>query len=95
MTQISGSSTAADNLEASALGVVTGTAVTGTLTTTAFTTNLTEVTDNHYNNRVCVFTSGVLAGQAKAVTDYDGASKTLTTRAFTEAPSNADAFVLV
>lgn len=95
MVALSGSATAADNMERSALGVVLGTAITGTLTTTAFTTSLTEASDNHYNNRVCVFTSGDLAGQAKAVTDYDGATKTLTTRAFTEAPANTDAFVLV
>lgn len=94
-TKISGSATAADNLEASALAVVTGTAITGTLTATDFTTDLAEVTDDHYNGRVVVFTSGVLAGQAKAILDYDGATKTLTTRTFTEAPGNSDAFVIV
>ena len=95
MVAISGSATAADNLEASALGVVTGSAITGTLTATQFTTDLTEATNDHYNGRVVVFTSGDLAGQAKAILDYDGSAKALTTRAFTEAPGNGDAFVIV
>lgn len=73
----------------------TGTAVTGTLSTTQMTTNLTEATDDHYNNRVVLFTSGVLAGQARAITDYDGSTKMLTFAALTEAPSNGDAFILI
>jgi hypothetical protein len=95
VTKISGSSDAADNLEESALGVVSGETVAGTLTTTSFTTNLAEETDGHYNGRVIVFRSGVLAGQAKAILDYDGVEKMLTTRTFTEAPGASDAFVIV
>ena len=93
--QISGSATAADNLEASALGIVTGAAATGTLSTTQMTTNLTEATDDHYNGRIIVWTSGVLAGQATDITDYDGSSKMLTYTAVTEAPGNGDTFVIV
>lgn len=94
-TQISGSATAADNLEASALGIVTGQAAAGTLSTTQMTTNLTEATNDHYNGRVIVWTSGVLAGQASAITDYDGSTKLLTYLTVTEAPSASDTFVIV
>jgi hypothetical protein len=94
MTQISGSTTAADNLERGAVALVLGTAITGTLTTTAFTTDLTEVTDDHYNGRVITFTSGALAGQSTDITDYTGATKLVTVTAMTEAPSNTDAFVI-
>ena len=92
---LAGSTAAATNQKAAALGVVSGAAVTGTLTATQFTTNLTEATDDHYNGRVIVFSSGALAGQAKAILDYDGTAKALTTRAFTAAPGNGDAFVVV
>lgn len=77
------------------LGVVNGEAATGTLTTTAFTTNLTEATDDHYNGRIVVFITGVLAGQATDITDYTGATKLVTVTAMTEAPSNGDRFVIV
>lgn len=86
---------AVTNLNASAQGIVVGAAIAGTLSTTQMTTNLTEVTDDHYIGRVVVFTSGDLAGQATDVTDYTGASKMLTFTALTEAPSATDDFVLV
>lgn len=92
---VSGSSTAADNLEDGALGVVRGQAAAGTLTTTQFTTNLTEATDDHFNGRSVVWITGVLAGQAATVTDYDGAAKKITTAAMTDAPSAGDQFVIV
>lgn len=74
---------------------INGQAATGTLSTTQATTNLTEATDNHYNDRVIVWVSGVLAGQACQITDYDGATKMLTYTTLTEAPSNGDKFVIV
>lgn len=92
---VSGSSTAADNLEDGALAVVRGQAAAGTLTTTQFTTNLTEATDDHYNGRTVVWITGVLAGQAATVSDYDGAAKRITVAAMTDAPSAADQFVIV
>lgn len=95
MVQVSGSATAADNMEQSMLAVVLGSAVTGTLTTSRMSTNLTEATDNHYNGRVIIWTSGALAGQASAITAYDGVNKILTYQTVTDAPSNADTFVLV
>jgi len=92
---INNNTAAADNLSKSAQGVVSATAVTGTLTTTTMTTNLTEVTDDHYIGRVIVFITGALAGQATNITDYDGGTKLLTFTALTEAPSNSDEFVIV
>jgi hypothetical protein len=75
--------------------IVSGTCITGTLSTTACTTDLTEATDDHYIGRTIVWVTGVLAGQASAITDYTGATKTLTYTAVTDAPSNNDRFVLV
>jgi len=74
--------------------LVEGTAITGTLSTTQCTTDLTEVTDDHYIGRLITFTSGVLAGQQSDITDYVGSTKLLTFTAMTEAPSNTDAFIL-
>lgn len=85
-------------LESSASTIVTGNPVAGTLSTTEMTTSLTETTDDHYNGRVLVFTSGTLAGQATNITDYDGASKKLTFTALTEAPQTGGqltSFVIV
>ena len=72
-----------------------GEAATGTLSTTQMTTNLTEATDDHYNGRIVVFITGVLAGQATDITDYTGSTKLITMTALTEAPSNGDRFVIV
>ena len=95
VTKINGSTEAAQDLSASALTIVRASAVTGTLSTTEMTTDLTEATDDHYNGRIIIWTSGVLKDQATAITDYTGASKKLTFVAITEAPSNADTFVIV
>lgn len=94
-TKISGSSAAADNLEASAEVIIVGAAAAGTLSTTQMTTNLTEATDDHYIGRVVIWTSGVLLGQATDITDYDGGTKMLTFTAVTEAPTVSDTFVIV
>ena len=95
VVSISGSTDAADKLEASAETIETGAAITGTLSTTQMSTNLAEATDDHYNGRVIIWTSGVLLRQATAITDYDGTNKILTFTAVTEAPSNTDTFVIV
>ena len=90
---ISGSTTAADNLEGGGLGLVVSTCAAGS-TTTSIITNLTEATDDHYNGRVITFTSGALAGQTTSISDYTGATKTLTVVALTEAPADTDGFVI-
>lgn len=78
-------------------GMVFGEAVTGTLSSTSCTTNLTEATDDAYNDGVIVWLSGVLTGQKLAITDYNGTTKTLTYEATKtgESPSNGDEFVIV
>lgn len=92
---IDGSTAAATDLKTSALTIVRGTAITGTLSTTQMTTDLTEATDDHYNGRRLLWSSGVLTDQATAITDYTGATKLLTFTAVTEAPSNNDTFIIV
>lgn len=82
-------------LERSASTIVTGAAEAGTLSTTQMTTDLTEATDDHYNGRVVIWTSGVLSGQASDITDYTGSTGMLTYTGATEAPSAADTFVIV
>ena len=77
------------------LAIVTGAAVAGTLTTTAMTTDLTETTDDHYNGRVIIWTTGALKGQATDITGYTGSTKLLAFTAVTEAPSAADEFIIV
>lgn len=94
VTKISGTAGAADNLEASALGIVASTASTGG-TLTNITTNLTESTNDHYNGRTIIFTSGVLTNQAQTIVDYNGTTKAITVAGFTEAASTTDAFVIV
>jgi len=67
----------------------------GSPTTTVFIADLTETTDDHYIGRVIIFTSGTLLGQATDITDYTGATKTLTVTALTEAPANGDDFIII
>lgn len=88
-------SAAATKLALSAGTIVVGNAITGTLSTTAMTTDLTEATNDHYNGRIIIWTSGVLIAQATDITDYDGATKMFTFTAITEAPSNGDDFIIV
>lgn len=92
-THISGSSAAADNLEAGAEALVESTCAAGS-TTTSIVTNLTEATDDHYNGRVITFITGALVGQSTNITDYNGTTKTMTVTALTEAPADTDGFVI-
>ena len=94
VTKISGSATAADNLEQSALGIVPGTVQTGT-TTTTIETSLTESVDDVYIGRVIVFLTGTLAGEATDITDYNGTSKALTVTATAQTGANGDTFVII
>lgn len=71
-----------------------GAAIAGTLSTTQMSTDLTEVTNDHYIGRLLTFTSGPLNKQQTDVTDYDGASKVLTFTALTEAPAAGTTFIL-
>jgi hypothetical protein len=97
MTKISGTAAAADNLEASMVtgGVIPGAAVTGTLTTTVATSNLTGYADDQLIGRVIVVTSGNAQGEATDITDYASTGGTLTFTALTTAMGNGDTFVIV
>ena len=95
VTKVSGSATAADNLEAASLGIVTGTAVTGTLAVGSCTTSLTETDNDRYIGRTLVFTSSPLFGEATDITDYDGSTKILSYSNLTEAPVNGTTFVIL
>lgn len=73
---------------------VRGAAVTGTLSTTQMTTDLAEVTVDHYKGKQILFIGGVLDGQQTEVTGYNGATM-LTFTALTEAPIAGQKFRLV
>lgn len=65
-------------------------------TTTSFVTNLTNATDGFYHDKMIVFTSGSLSGQARHVENYSGTTKQITvSQAFSFAPSNGDDFLLL
>lgn len=98
-THVSGDSTAADRLEALVDGTPTGAVVDDNdpdPLATAFETNLTEATDDHYNGAFVVFYSGALLGQSRKISDYDGTNKIITVAtAFTEAPAAGDTFMIL
>jgi hypothetical protein len=93
--EINGSSSAAAQLARSAATIVNAEAAAGTLTTTQMTTTLTETTSEHYKGRIILWTTGALAQQATDIIAYDGATKTLTYTAVTEAPTAGDTFIIV
>lgn len=96
VTQLGGSATALAKLVALLAGTVTGSAVTGTLSATEMTTNLTETTDNHWKApHIVKWITGNLAGEGRAVTGYVGATKKLQFAAATEAPANGDQFIIL
>lgn len=54
-----------------------------------------SATNDQYNGRVIIFTSGTLAGQATSIDDYVGATKTATVPALTGAPAENVTAVIV
>lgn len=92
---IANNSTAATNLAASASTIVRGTASGTPTTTTMQASDLSSTVDDFYNGRIIIWTSGALANQATDITDYTGATKTLTFTAVTSAASPFDTFVIV
>jgi hypothetical protein len=75
--------------------IASGSAVAGILSTTQMETNLTEETNNHYNGRIIIWTTGELKEQASDVKAYDGIGKILTFTEITEAPQVGDSFIIV
>jgi len=95
MSAINNDNTAAVNLSKSALGIIYGTAQTGTLSTTQASTDLSGYSDDQLIGRVIVWTSGNCQGEATDITDYANTNGVLTFTALTTAPANADTFVIV
>jgi len=98
--RISGSSDAADRLEASAETIVTGTVShdnTAATTTVFYCDDITEATADHFNGRLVGFTSGALQNQYTSIEDYEfvaGEGK-FTVVALTEAPADNVTFIIV
>lgn len=98
VTQISGSATAADNMELGSLAVTAGTSHNSpapTVDAFASDTGALSSTNDFYNGRIIIFTSGSLAGQARTILDYTGATKLFTCDPFTTAPPNDSTFLIV
>ena len=73
-----------------------GTAVTGTLTTSTFTSDRTETDDNHWKDGYVEFLSGANAGCVKKISGYTGSTKLFTlASALPQAPSNTDKFRII
>ena len=65
-------------------------------TASSFVTDLSSAIDDFYNDKILVFTSGSLEGQARIIHDYVGSTKTVIfDEAFTAAPANGSDFVLL
>jgi hypothetical protein len=79
-----------------ALQQVDGTVNDAGATATSFITDLASSVDNFYNDSMLVFNSGALTGQVRAITDYVGATKTITLEeALTSAPANGVEFSII
>lgn len=62
----------------------------------SFVTNLSNSTDEFYDDLVISFISGNLQGQSRVITGYNGTTKALTTEEpFSEAPANGDEFIIL
>ena len=65
-------------------------------TTTSFVTNLASAVDGFYHDKVLVFISGSLLGQARHIEDYNGTTKAITLSVpLTSAPSNGSEFLIL
>jgi hypothetical protein len=84
--------TAQTDLDTISDGIITGTAVTGTLSTTVCTSDLTGYTDDQLIGRIITFLAGPADGESSDITDYASASGTITFTALTLAPENTNAF---
>lgn len=83
------------NVDDLKLGVITGAAATGTLSTTQATSDLAGYANDQLIGRVIVWTSGAAEGEATDITDYASASGLLTFTALTTAPGNGDTFKII
>ena len=68
----------------------------GSNTSGTFKTSRSESTDSYWNNALCLFLTGTLAGQVQKVASYSGSTFFITlASAFTGAPSPGDTFELI
>lgn len=93
--KINGVALAAAMLALSAGIMIAGAAVSGTLSNTEMTTNLTQTIDNFFNGRGVFWTSGVLTGQFSPLSGYVGSNKKLQYAATTNIPAVGDTFLIV
>jgi len=94
--KVSGSQATADNLESMYTGVCTfGSVSDASPTATEFDTDLSQASDDHFNNEILAFIDGNLAGQYRKITNYTGSTKNVEVLAFREAPANGDNFVIL
>jgi len=97
---ISGSTDAADKLEASTETMVIGTVShdnTAAITNIFYSDDVVEATADHFNGRKVIFTSGAVIRQATSIEDYElesGEGK-FTVVALTEAPADNVTFIIV
>lgn len=94
VTKLNGSATAAALQALAALGVVSGSFVTGTLTTTESTTSLTGA-DDAYNRRNLIPISGSAQGQSVRIRQSINTSGRLRYDPLTASPANGDLFIVV
>lgn len=103
VTDLPGESVASVANIATALATANGPALpTGTVvadggnSATTFVTSRTEATTDYWKDALVLLTSGVLAGQVKKATGYDGSTKALSfTSGFTGTPANGVTFALI
>ena len=93
--EIDAQSTSWAKLLASASGIILGSAVTGTLSATVMTSDLTGYDNDELIGRAIIWTSGTAAGQASTITDYASTNGTVTYDPITTVPVNGDSFVIV
>ena len=93
---INNSAPAAGNLRRSTLQIITGSIEDPpAATSSVFQTDLAEAQNDVYNGRTIIFLDGTSQDEATDITDYVGASGTLTVTALANAPSNGDNFIII
>jgi hypothetical protein len=83
------------NVDQLELGIIYGVAETGTLTTTAISSDLTGYANDQLIGRSIYFTSGAAEGEAREITDYVETDGVISFAALTTAPGNGDTFKIV
>lgn len=77
------------------LGYASGSINDASPTTTSFVTTLSSSTDDFYNGQILRFTTGGLIGQGRIISDYVGATKTITlNKALSSTPSNGSNLII-